>query len=759
MKAEVMKAESMNAIQLVSRRGFLERFVSAGALIIGAPVLLNRSAGGAEVDNAPFHPSVYLGVEPSGTVVIIAHRSEMGTGIRSVLPMIAADELDADWKRVKVEQAIGDARYGDQNTDGSCSITNFYTAFREAGATARSMFESAAAKQWNVPATECHVQLHEVVHAPSGRKAGFGELVALAALQPVPKKEDLKFKSPAEYRYVGKDMPIIDLEDLTMGRGKFGMDAKMPGMVYASIERPPVFGGKLASVDDTEARKVRGVQQTLTLDGFKPPYGFQPLGGVAVIADNTWTAMQGRKKLKVEWDLGPHAAYESEAYKKLLLDTARKPCKVVRNTGNVDAEFARASKVHEAAYYVPLLAHAPMEPPAAVAEFKDGKVVAYAAVQDPQAVQDIVSKSLGIDKKDVTCHVTLLGGGFGRKSKPDFVAEAAILSKKIGKPVKVVWSREDDLHFDYYHSVAGMYMKAATDAQGRPTAWLQRSVFPSIGNMFAPDADYAAGFEMEMGWINVPYDIANQRAENGPVKNHVRIGWLRSVSNIYHAFAVQSFTDELAAAANRDRVEYMLDLLGEPRKMNMKPDGPHLAAAGDKMDQFPLDTGRWRHVIEVAAEKSGWANKKPSKGRALGIASHWSFNTYVAAVVEVEVDPKGQLHILRVDIAADPGKIMNPDRVNAQFEGAAVFGSSIAMMGEITAQDGKIQQSNFHNYPVARMSEAPLKTHVHIVASNETPAGVGEPGVPPIAPAICNAIFAATGKRIRELPLKKTKLA
>ena len=754
-----MKAESMNAIQLVSRRGFLERFVSAGALIIGAPVLLNRSAGGAEVDNAPFHPSVYLGVEPSGTVVIIAHRSEMGTGIRSVLPMIAADELDADWKRVKVEQAIGDARYGDQNTDGSCSITNFYTAFREAGATARSMFESAAAKQWNVPATECHVQLHEVVHAPSGRKAGFGELVALAALQPVPKKEDLKFKPPAEYRYVGKDMPIIDLEDLTMGRGKFGMDAKMPGMVYASIERPPVFGGKLASVDDTEARKVRGVQQTLTLDGFKPPYGFQPLGGVAVIADNTWTAMQGRKKLKVEWDLGPHAAYESEAYKKLLLDTARKPCKVVRNTGNVDAEFARASKVHEAAYYVPLLAHAPMEPPAAVAEFKDGKVVAYAAVQDPQAVQDIVSKSLGIDKKDVTCHVTLLGGGFGRKSKPDFVAEAAILSKKIGKPVKVVWSREDDLHFDYYHSVAGMYMKAATDAQGRPTAWLQRSVFPSIGNMFAPDADYAAGFEMEMGWINVPYDIANQRAENGPVKNHVRIGWLRSVSNIYHAFAVQSFTDELAAAANRDRVEYMLDLLGEPRKMNMKPDGPHLAAAGDKMDQFPLDTGRWRHVIEVAAEKSGWANKKPSKGRALGIASHWSFNTYVAAVVEVEVDPKGQLHILRVDIAADPGKIMNPDRVNAQFEGAAVFGSSIAMMGEITAQDGKIQQSNFHNYPVARMSEAPLKTHVHIVASNETPAGVGEPGVPPIAPAICNAIFAATGKRIRELPLKKTKLA
>ena len=748
----------MNSIQIVSRRGFLERFVSAGALVLGVPVV-DRILSGAEVDDAPFHPSVYLGIEPSGTVVIIAHRSEMGTGIRSVLPMIAADELDADWKRVKVEQAIGDKRYGDQNTDGSCSITNFHTVFHEAGATARAMLERAAAAKWNVPAAECQVKFHEVVHPPSGRKAGFGELVALAAKQPVPKKEDLRFKPPSEYRYIGKDMPIIDLDDLCTGRGKFGIDAKMPGMVYASVEHPPVFGGKLTSMDDGEARKMRGVQDTVTIEGFKPPYGFQPLGGVAVIADNTWTAIEARKKLKIEWDLGPNAAYESESYKKQLQETARKPGKVVRNAGDVDAEFARASKVHEAEYYVPMLAHAPMEPPAAVAEFKDGKVLAYAATQDPQAVQDTVGKALGIDPKNVTCHVTLLGGGFGRKSKPDYVAEAAILSKKVGKPVKVVWSREDDLRFDYYHSVAAMYMKAATDAKGRPTAWLQRSVFPSIGNMFAPSADYAAGFEMEMGWINVPYDIANQRAENGPAKNHVRIGWLRSVSNIYHAFAVQSFTDELAAAANRDRVEYMLDLLGEPRKRNMKEDGPHPVKAGDKLDQFPLDTGRWRRVIEVAAERSGWANKKPSHGHAWGIASHWSFNTYVAAVVEVEVDGRGQLHIPRVDYALDAGQVINPDRVRSQFEGAAVFGTSLTLMGEITAQDGKIRQSNFNTYPVARMSEAPLKTHVHIVASNEAPAGVGEPGVPVIAPAICNAVFAATGKRVRELPLKKTKLA
>lgn len=747
----------MNAVHIVSRRGFLERFVSAGALVLGAPIVPQILNAG-EADQAPFHPSVYLGIEADGTVVIVTHRSEMGTGIRSVLPVIAADELDADWKRVKIEQAIGDPKYGSQNTDGSCSIRDFYTAFRQAGATARTMLERAAAAKWQVPAGECHAQLHEIVHQPSGRKLGFGELVASAAQQPVPKKEELQFKSPANYRYVGKELPIVDLADLCTGRGNFGIDAKMPGMVYASIERPPVFGGKLRSFDDSEVRKVPGVQQTVALDGWNPPYGFKPLGGVAVIANNTWTAMQARKRLKVEWDLGEHAAYESEAYKKSLLETARKPGKVIRTAGDVDAEFARASKIHEAEYYVPLLAHAPMEPPAAVAEFKDGKVVLWAATQNPQAVQDTVAAAVGIDKKNVTCNVTLLGGGFGRKSKPDYCAEAAVLSKKLGKPVKVVWSREDDLRFDYYHAVAGMYMKAATDAKGRPTAWLQRSVFPSIGNMFAPSADYGAPFELGMGWNNVPFNIPNQRAENGPAKNHTRIGWLRSVANIYHAFAVHSFVDELAAAANRDRVEFLLELIGEPRKFNMKNDGPHEIKAGDKVDNFPLDTGRLRRVIELAAERSDWAKKKPAKGRALGIAAHWSFYSYVAAVVEVEVDQAGKLHIPRVDLAVDPGMIINPDRVKAQFEGAAVFGTSLALMGEITAADGKIIQSNFHNYPVARMNEAPRETHVHIVASTEAPAGVGEPGVPPMAPAICNAIFAATGKRIRELPIKKTKL-
>ena len=743
----------MNPIDLVTRRTFLGSVFSAGAFVLGARLLpLDAFAGAAAAsgaDNAAWHPSVYLGIETDGTVIVVAHRSEMGTGIRTGLPTIVADELDADWARVKVEQALGDVKYGSQNTDGSCSIRDFGDAMRDAGATARLMLERAAAAKWGVPAEECKAQNHQVVHAASKRKLGYGELASLAAQQPVPKKEELKYKPASEYRYIGKDFPTVDRDDICAGRGTFGIDARMPGMVYASIERSPVLGGKLKSFDDQEARKVPGVQQTVVIPGFKPPCGFQALGGVAVIANNSWSAMKGREALKVEWDAGEHASYDSVAYKQSLLETVRKPQKVARNVGDVDAEFAKGGKTHEAEYYVPHLSHAPMEPPAAVAEFKDGKVIVYAATQNPQAVQDTVAAALGIaDKKNVECHVTLLGGGFGRKSKPDYVAEAAILSKAVGKPVKVSWSREDDIRFDYYHTVSAMYVKAALDAKGKPTAWLQRCAFPSLMSTFSATANSASGPELGMGWTNLPFDIPNHRAENGPAQNHLRVGWLRSVANIQHAFAIHSFVDELAQLAKRDSVEYLLDVLGQPRTIDLGSRSP-LAA------KYPLDTGRLRNVIELAAERSGWAKKKPAKGRALGIAAHWSFLTYVAAVVEVEVDNNGKVRIPRVDIAVDAGRVISPDRVKAQFEGAAVFGAGIALMNEITASGGAVQQSNFHDYQVARMTEAPIETRVHLVQSDAPPAGVGEPGVPPMAPAICNAIFAATGKRIRDLPIKK----
>ncbi|MBL8171885.1 MAG: xanthine dehydrogenase family protein molybdopterin-binding subunit [Acidobacteria bacterium] len=743
----------MNRVELVTRRSFLGGMFSAGALVLGARLLPEdalAAAAASKAEKAVWNPSVYLGLEPDGSVIIVSHRSEMGTGIRSVLPMVLADELDADWKRVKVEQALGDAKYGSQNTDGSCSIRDFYDAMLQAGATARLMLERAAAEKWGVPASECKAKNHQVVHT-SGKKLGYGELAALAAKQAVPKKEELKFKAPAEYRYIGKELPTIDVADICAGKGTFGIDAKMPGMVYASIERSPVYGGKLKSFDDKEARAVKGVLQTVVLPPLTPPYQFKPLGGVAVIANSTWAAVKGREKLKVEWDGGENAGYDSANYKQALLETVRQPQKAARNIGNVDAEFAKGGKIHEAEYYVPHLSHAPMEPPAAVADFKDGKVVIHTATQNPQAVQETVAGALGIDKKDVECHVTLLGGGFGRKSKPDYVAEAALLSKQVGKPVKVTWTREDDIRFDYYHAVAAMYLKARVDDKGRPTAWLQRSAFPSIGAMFNPATNTGQGFELGMGWSNLPFDIPNHRAENGPAKAHVRIGWLRSVANIYHAFGVHSFADELAALANRDRVEYLLDLLGQPRKVDLGQRGP-------MAEKFPLDIGRLRRVVELAAEKSGWANKKPSKGRALGIAAHWSFLSYIAAVVEVEVDDKGKLRIPRVDIAADVGKVISPDRVRSQFEGASAFGAGIALLSEITAKNGAIAQSNFHDYQVPRIQESPLATHVHLVNSNDPPAGVGEPGVPPMLPAICNAVYAATGKRIRDLPLRKHKL-
>src|SRR6266852_2332547 len=430
----------MSAIENVSRRRFLTGgIIAAGALVLGVRYYSKLSPGGelphdTNADHATLHPSVYLGIEPDGTVWIVASRSEMGTTSRTTLPLVVADELDADWKRVKIEQAIGDKRYGDQNTDGSHSIRSFYDAMRQAGATARFMLIQAAAKQWGVPATECETDLHVVVHRATNRTAGYGELAGAAAKLPVPSREALKLKPKSAWRYIGKGEVSYDLEALVTGKAIYGMDAHLEGMVYASVERPPVLGGKVKSYDDKEALKVAGVHQTVAIDPFTPPPAFQPLGGIAVIADNTWAEMQGRKKLSITCDNGPNETYNSDAYKNELRETAHKPCKVVRTIGDVDAVFANGGKTLEADYYVPLLAHAAMEPLVALAEFKDGKATVWAPTQNPQAAQDIVSKELGIAKEDVICHVTLLGGGFGRKSKPDYVAEAAVLSKKVGRP-------------------------------------------------------------------------------------------------------------------------------------------------------------------------------------------------------------------------------------------------------------------------------------------------------------------------------------
>ena len=746
----------MRPIENVSRRRFLKSAFGAGAFILAVryvpPMLAQGQTtdGQTDADRATLHPNFFVGIQQDGTVYIVAHRSEMGTVIRTSLPLVLADELDADWKRVKIDQAIGDKRYGDQNTDGSQSVRRFFDTLRECGAAARLMLIQSAALQWNVPTSECSTELHAVVHKATGRRLGYGELAAGAAQLAVPKKEQLQLKKPSEWRYIGKGMTSVDLEKLCTGKAMYGMDARLDGMVYASVEHPPVFGGKIKTLDDQDALQVAGVHQTIRIDPFKPPAAFQPLGGVAVIADNTWAAFQGRKKLKITWDNGPNESYDSVEYKKELRETAHKPGKVIRSVGDSNKAFP-TENVFEADYYVPLLAHAPMEPMVALAEFKDGKVTAWAPTQNPQAVQAIVSSELGIPPGDVICHVTLLGGGFGRKSKPDYVAEAAVLSKKLGRPVKVVWTREDDVKFDYYNAVAAIYLKAAVDDKGKPTAWLQRSVFPPITSIFDVNAVYGDAPHLAQGWTDLPYDLPNIRIENGPAQAHVRIGWLRSVANIYHAFGVQCFTDELAHRANRDPVEYLLDLIGPPRTLDFT--NVQYPNYGADYKTYPWETGRLRKVIEMVADKSGWAGKKSGKGHGFGFAAHRSFLTYVATVVEVEVSDDGEIRIPRVDTALDAGIVVNPEATRAQFEGAVVFGTSIVRSGEITAKNGVIQQSNFNDYPVARINEVPAQTNVYIAESSAPPAGVGEPGVPPFVAAFCNAIFAATGTRVRDLPL------
>jgi isoquinoline 1-oxidoreductase subunit beta len=742
----------MSPAASVSRRNFLAQAAATGALVLGTrlmPVSVFSQAPGG----GGWEPGVYLAILPDGSVNIIAHRSEMGTGIRTSLPLIVADELEADWGRVTVVQALGDKKYGSQNTDGSCSIRDFFEVMRVAGASARTMLEQAAARQWNVAPGEVAAQHHAVVHAASGRSIGFGDLVATARSLPVPDAAKLQFKKPEAYRYIGKPVPSVDLDAIVRGQGTFGVDAVRPAMLFATIVRPPVLGSPLEGVDDAAARAVPGVKGVVQLPLATPPYGFKPLGGVAVVADSTWSAIKARKSLTVNWGPSPHASFDSAAFKQSLVDVVKTPGRVVREVGNVDAAFG-SGQVHDATYYTPMLAHAPMEPPMAVAEVRGGKAEIWTATQNPQAVQDTVAAALGITAQDVTCHVTLLGGGFGRKSKPDYCAEAALLAREVGAPVKVVWTREDDIRFDYFHAPAAQYMKAAVGADGLPTAWLQRTAFPPIGSTFNAKEEYG-GFQVGMGFSDLPYPIAHLRVENNPAPAHVRIGWLRSVAHIHHAFAVQGFTDELAALAKADRVEYLLKMIGQPRVIDFAQEG----ITGFKQNpKHPFDTARLRRVIELVAEKSDWAKKPPTPGRALGIAAHYSFLSYIATVVEVEVNARGQVKIPRVDVAVDAGQIISPDRVTAQFEGAAVFGTSIALMSEITAKEGRIEQSNFTNYAVAHHQQAPRETRVHLVPSTAPPAGVGEPGVPPMAPAICNAIFAATGKRIRELPIRRVAM-
>ena len=755
--------EARVKVEKVSRRSVLKSLGIAGGFVLAAPMMSRQAFAAYQTgaDKMPHgtvvDPRVFVAIASDGTVTIVAHRSEMGTGVRTSLPLIVAEEMEADWSRVKVQQAHGDeVRYGNQDTDGSRSTRHYLMPMREIGASARVMLEAAAAKRWNVPVSEVKAANHEVVHAASGRRLGFGELAADAAKESVPNVEGLKLKDPKDFRYLGKgEISIVDLRDITVGTAQYGIDVRLPGMKYAVIARPPVTGGKLVSFDSTDAMKVSGVEKVMEVKGWPWPSKFQPLGGVAVIARNTGAAIKGRDALKVVWDDGANGKYDSVAYRTELEEAARKPGLVVRKDGDAEAALKSADKVIVGEYYLPHLAHVSMEPPVAVADVKGDKAEIWAPVQSPGGTREDVAKTLGIPEDNVTVNVTLLGGGFGRKSKCDFALEAALLSKALAAPVKVQWTREDDVRHDFLHTVSVERIEAGLDKSGKVVAWRHRSVAPSIASTFAANTVHEAGFELGMGLIDMPFEIANIQCENPEAAAHTRIGWFRSVSNIPRAFAVQSMMAEIAHATNRDQKDMLLELIGSPRIVS-------LASVkdpwnyGEPYDSYPIDTARLRRVVEVVADKGGWGRTVP-KGHGLGIAAHRSFVSYIATIVEVSVGDKGKLTVHQVDTAIDCGVFVNPERIQSQIEGAAIMGLSLAKYGEITFKDGKVQQGNFDDFPVIRMDEAPLVTNVHIVPvdANTPPSGVGEPGVPPFAPALTNAIFAATGKRIRALPIGK----
>ena len=760
----------MTAAAQPSRRGFLQGSVAALTLAVTAKGLVTAAWAadttaqkygadtmpGGTVDD----PLVFVSIAPDGTVTIVAHRAEMGTGVRTSLPMVVADEMEANWDCVKVVQAeANETRYGNQNVDGSRSVRHFLLPMRRVGAAARQMLEAAAAAHWSVPVSEVKAVQHEVLHQRTGRRLGYGELAADAAKQPVPKVDALKLKARADFRYIGKDrVRLVDLDAIGKGQATYGMDVRLPGMVYAVVARPPVVGGKLRRFDSTKALAVPGVLKVVEIPAMTGAPNFQPLGGVAVVARNTWSARQGRDALEIEWDDGPNGSYDSTAYRQTLEAAARQAGKAMRTQGDAAQAWAKAPEAERlsAEYYVPHLAHASMEPPVATVQIQGSRAEVWTSIQNPVAARDAVAARLKLKPENVKVNVLLLGGGFGRKSKPDFVDEAAIVAQAMpeGTPLKLVWTREDDIRHDYLHTVSVERLEAVIDKKGRVQSWLHRSAAPTIASLFSEGAKGQQLFESAMSAINMPYRIPNVQVETAEVEAHARIGWFRSVANIPHAFGAQCFIAELAHRAGKDHRQFALDLIGPARKINPGTMGDTWNYT-ESPERYPYDTGRLRGVIEAACKGAGWGLNLP-KGHGLGLAFCYSFMSYTATVIEVAVDDKGEVRVVSVDMAIDCGPQINPERIRAQMEGGAVMGLSLALTSEISFEKGRVAQSNFHDYEVLRHHASPRVIRTHLVNDdhNLPPGGVGEPPVPPVAPALCNAIFAATGKRVRSLPVR-----
>ena len=726
----------------MKRRDFVKIFgLATGGLLLGCNVSADKVVVNTLEDGISFVPNLFIQLQKDGTVTIVVARSEMGQGIRTSMASAIAEDLEADWKYVTVQQATGDTKFGNQNTDGSRSIRTLLKPMRKMGAMARSILEQAAAKKWNIAASDCKAENHFVVNNTTGEKVFFGDLVEEAKTIAIPSDENIILKDKKEFKYIGKKVIRgIDMEDFLHGKANYGLDARLPNMKFAAIARSPVAFGSVKSFDTSEATEISGVEQVVQLDRLIPPAGqfFGMLGGVAVIANNTWSAFQGKNNLNVKWESGINESYDTEKFKEKLISRIHNKAKIVPPfKGSIEKAFKNADKVIEATYTMPHLAHAPMEVPNALAWVHDGKCDVWAPVQDPQTVRAEIAHFFGFALEDITINVMMLGGAFGRKSKSDFVVEAVALSQKIKAPVQVVWTREDDIQHSFYHAQNAQYLKGSLDEKGKVTGWLHRVAFPSITSSFKPMSNYIAGFELGMGFTNNPYDIENVQIENAKAESHLRIGWLRSVSNIISGFGVNSFVDELAIASGKDAIEFRLDLLGKDKVSTAA--SPH-----------PFNVARLKNVLIEAKKLSNWGRKLP-EGHGMGVAIHYSFYSYVATVVEVSVKSE-KVKVENIYSVLDCGMYVNRDAVINQMEGAAIFGMSITMFGKISTKNGAVEQSNFHDYQMTRMIDAP-NIHVHLVDNDEDPTGVGEPGVPPVSAAITNAIFNASRKRVRSLPL------
>ena len=723
----------MNTVTNQNRRKFLKQSgLAAGGLVLGISLPQTTIAGFKMGEDNTFNPNAFIHIADNGDTLIYCGRCEMGQGISTALPAAVADELEADWSRVSIKQGEGnEEKYGPQATGGSASIRVMYIPMREAGAAAKVMLVAAAAKVWAVPTDDCLAENHYVINKNNQQKLSYGDLASLAANEPVPNSVTLKEKK--DFKYIGKDIARHNQGDIVVGKLTYGVDTKMPGLKYAAITHCPVVGGKLKSVDKTAAMEVKGVLDVIEIPRFDVPFG--TLGGVAVVADNTWTAQQALKKLTIEWDLGENQSYDTKAYKAQLVKNVETPAQLVAERGDITKAFAEAEHVMKATYTGGHLSHSPMEPNASVVWVKKDSCEVWAATQSPSDIQKVLAQYLDRDPKDIMVNVTMAGGAFGRKFKCDYVHEAAVLSQAVNAPVQLTWSREEDMRTGYYHSINAQHIEAAVDKDGNVTGWLHRAAFPAIASLFDPSLDRAPA--SNLGDVdNHPFFIANYRSETGEAKAHTRIGWYRAVYAIFYGFAFGSAADELAHKTKKDTVSLLNSIYDNNKN-------------AEQAEQVVRSKG----ALAIAAQKSSWANRDtlPSN-QGLGIAVHFSFNTYVAMAVRVEVNGD-DIKVLEVDAVVDCGQVLNTDSATAQMEGAVVMGMSLSLRTEVVFKNGAVVNSNFHNYPVLRINEMP-QVNVHFVENDYKPTGLGEPGLGPFAPALANAVYAASGKRYRDLPFK-----